>query len=168
MDNAMLEKTDPSRLAGMLTPNGSDRWRPDDRGPILRHQRSVRLEADLAVGDDRNDTPHLAPDGARRMWRMTFGELLDDAHPPAEMLLRVKRFAKACKLNGDGPLPPDVATVLYFASIVVARLRCGQRITDLDDDALRKGIEWARAQAWMDPATRSIFDEAAAKWAATG
>jgi hypothetical protein len=158
LSDVLLATTDPSRLAEMLTAHGSDRWRPEDRGPILRHQLSVRLEGDLAVGDDRNDTPRLAPDGARKMWRMTFGELLNHAHPPVEMLLRVKRFAKACKLNGHGPLPPDVATVLYFASILVARLRCGQRITELDDDALKTGMEWARTQTWVDPATRSIFD----------
>ena len=87
--------------------------------------------------------------------------------PPVEMLLRVKRFAEACKLNGEGPLPPPVAAVLYFASIVAARLRCDRRISELVDDVFTKGMEGAQAQAWVDPATRSIFDEAVAKWAAT-
>jgi hypothetical protein len=150
-----LETSDPSRLEQILAARGAERWRPQEMGAILRHQLSVPLDMDLAAG---SGSP---------MWRMTFGELLHHPHPPAEMLQRVKQFAKACKLARDGPLPPEVAAVLYFASIIASRLRCEQRISDLDDDALKRGMEWVRAQRWVDPLTRSIFDEAAAKWAAT-
>jgi len=98
----------------------------------------------------------------------TFGDLLHHPQPPLEMLQRVKRFAKACKVKAEGPLPPEVATVLYFASIVVALLRCEARISELDNKAIRTGTEWALAQTWLDQPTRSIFEEAAAKWEPTG
>ena len=151
------ETRDPSRLSRMLTVNGGGAgvWRPEEMGSILQHQLSAPVETDLG-----------SEPGASPMGQMTFGQLLHEPHPPLEMLTRMKRFAKACTLVRDGPLPPEVATVLYFASIAVARLRCGQRITELNDQALKKGMEWAQAQTWVDPATRSIFHEAAAKWAA--
>jgi hypothetical protein len=57
-----------------------------------------------------------------------------------------------------------VATLLYFASIVVAQMRCGTRITALDDNAIGAAIQWALAQSWVDGPTRSLFEEAAAKW----
>jgi hypothetical protein len=158
-----LETTDPSRLAQMLTANGADRWRPAEMGAILRHQLSVELDVDLA-GAAPVDSPRMAAGGAP-MWRpATFGDLLHHPHPPLQMLQRVKRFAKACKVKGDGPLPPEVATVLYFASIIVAMLRCNTQISELDIKAIRTGTEWALSQTWLDQPTRSIFEEAAAKW----
>jgi hypothetical protein len=155
LTNAEWETSDPSRLSQLMAGGDADGWRPEEMGAILLHQLSAPLETGLIPG------------GAAPTRQMTFGDLLHHPLPPVEMLQRVKEFAKACKLAVDGPLPPEVAAVLYFASIIVARLRCGQRISKLDDDALRMGTEWARDQPWLDPPTRSIFDEAAAKWAAT-
>jgi hypothetical protein len=94
---------------------------------------------------------------------MTFAELLQHARPPVALLERVKFFAKASKIRATGPLPPQVATVLYFASIVVARLRCDARITGLDDDAILKGTQWALAQSWIAHPMRALFEEAAAR-----
>jgi hypothetical protein len=153
---------DPSRLAKMLTAHGAERWRPEEMGSILRHQLSVRLEFDLAGIASDDDAPPAAPEGAR-MRPATFGELLHHPRPPVAMLRRVKLFAKACKAKAEGPLPPEVATVLYFASIVVALLRCETRITELDDDGLLKGAQWALAQTWLDQSMRSLFEEATAK-----
>jgi hypothetical protein len=158
-----LETTHPSRLAQMLTADGADRWRAEEMGAILRHQLSVPLELDLA-GTASADSAQIAIEGAQTSWPATFGDLLHHARPPLEMLQRVKRFAKACKVKADGPLPTEVATVLYFASIVVALLRCDTRISELDDKAIRTGTDWVLAQTWLDQPTRSIFEQAAAKW----
>jgi len=151
VSDAELESSHPSRLSRMLAADGATLWQPEEMGGVLRHQLSAPLEAELG------------PVGPPTMPGMTFGELLHDPHPPVELLRQVKRFAKACTLVRDGPLPPEVAKVLYFGAIVVARLRCGARISELNDEALTKGMEWARAQKWVDPQTRSIFDEAAAR-----
>jgi hypothetical protein len=147
-----LQTVHPSRLAMMLTVEGVDRWRPEEMAAILRHQLSSQLESDLA-GADR------AGHGSSPM---TFGELLHHVRPPVALLERVKLFAKASKA-ATGPLPPQVATVLYFASIVVARLRWDARISSLDDDAIVKGTQWALAQSWLDQPTRTLFQEAAAR-----
>jgi hypothetical protein len=56
-------------------------------------------------------------------------------------------------------LPPEVATLLYYAAILVARRRHGQRITQLDDNSLRSGVEWSLQQPWVDQRTKSLFQE---------
>jgi len=159
----MLETMDPSRLAMMLTAHDAERWRPEEMASILRHQLSAQLELDLAgIASDDDDPPPL-PDGTG-ISAGTFGELLlHHPRPPVAMLRRVKLFAKACKAKAEGPLPPEVATVLYFASIVVALQRCQTRITELDDDGLLKGTQWALAQTWLDQPIRSLFEEAMTK-----
>ena len=60
--------------------------------------------------------------------------------------------------NPASPLPRDIATVLYFAGIVVALTRCGERISQLDDAALRAGIEWAMSLPRLDEETRDALE----------
>jgi hypothetical protein len=148
-----LQTAHPSRLAMMLTVDGVDRWRPDEMAAILRHQLLSRLESDLGQVVRADHPPSPA----------TFGELLHHARPPVALLKRVKHFAKASKIKATGPLPPQVATVLYFASIVVAQLRCDARISSLDGNAILKGTQWALSQSWLDQPTRALFEEAAAR-----
>jgi hypothetical protein len=116
---------------------------------------AVPLEFDLG---NVKDSATIA--GPRPMLSTTFANLLQHPKPHLAMLQRVKRFAKACRNDPHGPLPQEVATVLYFASLVAALLRHQQRITSLDDAALRQGVEWVLAQQWIDDSTRSLFQEA--------
>ena len=53
----------------------------------------------------------------------SFGDLLHHPNPPLELLRLTKDFAKACRLSRSGPLPREIATLLYFASIIVAWVR---------------------------------------------
>jgi hypothetical protein len=69
----------------------------------------------------------------------------------------MKDYAKAARR--DGSLPLEVATLLYYASLSLARLRCGESITDFDDAALRSGLEWGARRAWADNLVRSILEE---------
>jgi hypothetical protein len=87
----------------------------------------------------------------------TFRELLTGPHPPIELLKLAKDFAKTHAKADNGPLPRDIATMLYFANVAVALVRYGERITKLDDDKLRKGVEWAIAQSWLDETSRGWF-----------
>ena len=157
-----IDKTEPPRLAEMLSldPAVSRAWRGDELSAILRHQLDAPLEFDL--GDLSEDYAKLAPPdqtAGSLHWRVTFGQLLDHARPPLPLLERAKRFAKACRNHPDGPLPVEVATVLYFACIAVARLRCdgAPRISALDDAALFEGMSWALSQDWLDERTRALF-----------
>ena len=90
----------------------------------------------------------------------TFGDLLRHPHPPLGVLKLMKEFAKVNRDNPESSLPTEIATVIYFTAIVLALTRCGQRITGLDDDALRRGVEWVVAQPWVDESTRSLFRDA--------
>jgi hypothetical protein len=55
-------------------------------------------------------------------------------------------------------LPVEVATVLYFSCIIVARMRCNVRISALDDASLARGLEWAAALPWIDEPTRRLLE----------
>jgi hypothetical protein len=87
----------------------------------------------------------------------TFRDLLRHSHPPVELLELTKRFAKRCRSCPDSPLPDEVATVLYFLAIVVAQTKCRARISGLDGEALRHGLDWALGQSWLDADIRRLL-----------
>jgi hypothetical protein len=89
----------------------------------------------------------------------TFRELFQHPHPPVEFLEATKRFAKRCRNQPESPLPDEITTLLYFLAIVVARTRCGVRISGLDGEALRTGLDWALEQPWLDPTVRELLRE---------
>jgi len=90
-----------------------------------------------------------------------FSTLFTRADPPVELLEYAKALAKAVRHRPDSPAD-KVATVLYYCAIAAALVRCGRRITELDDAALAFGIKWVLEQNWIDTPTRRLFDDAAA------
>ncbi len=150
--------TEPQSLVHLMDLDllGTQHWRPEELGAILAHQLAAPL-----VGDLRRYAPDLDRKLAAARAR-TFGQLLFHTQPPVELLDAVKRFAKASRADPDSPLPDEIATVLYFAAIAAAMVRCGQRITHMGDEALQYGLAWVRRQAWLDPQSRALFDEASA------
>ena len=90
----------------------------------------------------------------------TFGSLLADPMPPTDLLVQVKDFAKINREHSDSAFPREIATMLYYASIAVALVRRGERITSLDNSGLRQGLAWASDQSWADQATRKIAEQA--------
>jgi hypothetical protein len=89
----------------------------------------------------------------------SFGDLLYHPNPLPELLELAKEFAKEHRADAESPLPREVATVLYYASIAAALARCGRRITRHDDATLRKGFQWGCEQPWVDEATRGLLRE---------
>ena len=71
-------------------------------------------------------------------------------HGPIELLRLAKDFAKANMDHPDGSLPKEVAAVLYYASISAAMTRLDERISQLKDTELERGLRWAREQPWVD------------------
>jgi hypothetical protein len=157
---------DPAALARMIsldpdTPApAADRrgrggaWSAQDLRVILRHQLATRLESDL--GDLTAELGDPSP-AARSI---TFASLLQQPHPSLGLLRRAKLFAKACKLDADGPLPEEVATVLYFALIAAALLRCNERISRLDDPALASALRWVLGKDWVDDSVQQLMRQA--------
>jgi hypothetical protein len=89
----------------------------------------------------------------------TFLDLLRHRQPSADLLDKVRQFAKGNREHPDPPLR-QIAAVLYRASILVARARTSRPISQLDDAAILDGGRWALGQSWIDPTTRAVFEEA--------
>jgi len=142
-----------SQALGRLMGVGGEKagsWEPDELAGILRHQLATPLKLDLG--------PAGPAMGAGAM--ETFGDLLRRPDPPLDLLKRTKDFAKAHRDDPNSSLPDEIATVVYFAGIGAALARHGARISELDDGRLRRGLQWAIDQPWVDEQTRSLLREA--------
>ena len=152
--------SDPQSLTHMMSLDADEKlWAPEELGAILEHQLSAPLQCDLGRLDDRLPERLKELNSAGDEPVKTFGDLLHHGRPPLELLKLTKRFAKACRNHPDGPLPGEVATVLYFSSIVAAMIKCGRRITRMDDRSLQYSLQWALRQPWLDDATRRMLQE---------
>jgi hypothetical protein len=78
------------------------------------------------------------------------GDLLSSPNPPLPYLRRAKDIAKSADLRLKTPLPPPIASALYLAVIAVAMIKCGQRITKMNDHQLCEGLNWVANQSWVE------------------
>ena len=149
-----FDSTTPGRLAELFgMPSGPNNvWRTDELAAILQHQLAAPLEVDLGGKSNRADAGSSADSGLK-----TFADLLKHPHPPIELLSLTKQFAKRSRKHADSPLPPEIATILYLASIAAAIVRCRHRLTALDDASLRTKMAWAAEQVWVDDWLRSLI-----------
>lgn len=156
-----LLDSDSHDMAALLDSGSDDNriWNPAELAAILKHQLSAPIQVDLASLEQRLASQLRLSAASQGLLLKSFGDLLHHPNPPVELLKLTKDFAKACRLTREGPLPREIATVLYFASIVVAMLRCRRRITRLADADLRRGVEQCLAQAWLDAPTRQLFED---------
>ncbi len=158
------EKTQSGSIARMLLlgKGGHTRlWRDDELQSICRHQLAAPIEFDL-------DSLPLRPAqgkqvamtcAAQNLLIRSFADLLHHPHPPVELLEMIRQYAKACRADPEGALPPEVASVLYYAAILVAQMRCQTRIGSLGDDALKAGTRKLLSYAWLDQPMRGLFEE---------
>jgi len=131
----------------------------DEMAALLQSQLMAPLRFELGVldADLLQGTGDAASGAGVRL--DTFADLLHHPNPPVELLTLTKQFARDQRQEADGPVPPEVATVLYYAAIVAALVRHHERITHLDDVALCYGAQWAIDQPWVDGQTRTLFEE---------
>lgn len=156
-----LMRCSPTRLVELLDMKTEmeHHWRPEEFGAVLEHQLSAPVQMDLGgLG------PELAPkikalSEAEGLLLRSFADLLYHPHPPVELLRLTKDFAKANRHLSASHLPVQVATVLYYASIVAALVRCGERITRMSDGALKEGIGWVLGQRWVGDRLKELFRE---------
>ena len=139
----------------MLWPGAGEDQSLRDRelGDILSYQLTVPLAATAASGRSPAIDASFGQTG-----QLSLSALLhDEPSPPLELVRRVKVWAKASVNDPEGPLPAPVARVLYYACIAVARVRCGESITDLSAAELSEGLRWSERQTWIDAATGRLL-----------
>lgn len=107
------------------------------------------------------DLPILGPDAVQMLHRIavaspgawqTFGDVLAGDHPPIDLLKMIKDYAR--QTGQDQTLPIEIATAMYYASILAARTRCSEKITRLSDTALHDGAKWMIDAEWVDSTLR--------------
>jgi hypothetical protein len=156
-----LMDSDSRGMAALLDAGSDDNriWNAAELAAILKHQLSAPIRVDLATLEQRLASQLRLAAESQGLLLKSFGDLLHHPNPPVELLKLTKDFAKACRLSRGGPLPREIATVLYFTSIVVALTRCQRRITRLEDTDIRKGVEQCLAQNWLDATTRQLLED---------
>lgn len=154
-----IYKSDAQLLAKMMDISAGQQrlWQPEELGAIFEHQLSAVVQFDLSGLDPGLAEKLQTLSAAEGLLIKSFMDLFHHPHPPVELLELTKRFAKASRSHPDSPLPDEVASLLYFLSIVVAMTKCGRRITQLDDESLRSGLMWALEQPWLDEQTRGLL-----------
>jgi hypothetical protein len=149
----------PRSLACLMQVDDLGSWNAAELGPILEHQLDTPLDVDLGpIAVAEGNRPDFGREQLKAEIR-TFRQLLLAPHPPIELLNLVKQFAKGCRNQPDGPLPHEVATVLYLAAIAAARRNCHQRISTLDDAAWQLAVDWALAQSWLNAGIRDLLNQ---------
>jgi len=135
-------------------------WSKEDLAPMLHHQLESPIEFDLSRLDPEMVNRLRLSTSAKGLLLKSFSELLHHPRPPLELLSLTKDFAKAARNHPESPLPHEIASVLYFACIGVALVRCGQKISELSDEQLLDAFTWVCEQSWVDESTKSLFSEA--------
>ena len=158
MNNAELSITrqDLTQLMAVATDRDSI-WLVDELPAVWQHQLQAPLRLDLARLSEMDEA--TVSELCQGSQIVTFGDLLQHRDPPLELLRLTKELAKAARNDDGAELPQPIATALYYAAIIVARLRCGQTITSIDAGAIRRAIEWVMAQPWLDRPTAELFEQ---------
>jgi hypothetical protein len=143
-----LTKTSPSQLALLMGLDETQSlWSEDDNAAIIHHL------LDSPIPSNSNSSAAA----------QTFGHLLAARHPDVDQLRHMKEFAKSCRTHPQRELPQDIATVLYYAAIAAARLRCDHAISQLSVVELKDGINWALTRNWLPDLLKHLFQAAAQK-----
>lgn len=156
---AALQKSPPKTLAAFLAA-GAERvrlWRPDELGAIFRHQMRAPIVVDLGGFDPVISSRLKQLSDAQSLLLKSFGDLFQHPVPPLELLTLTKEFSKANMDHPEASLPQEVAGVLYYASIAAAFVRLDQRISQLKNSELQRGLLWAQGQPWVDAPTRELL-----------
>jgi len=158
-------KSRPKSLATLLAAREERGrlWRPDELGAIFRHQMSAPVMVDLGAFDAATAVKLKMLSEAQGLLLKSFAELFHHPSPPVELLELTKDFAKLNLDHSESTLPNEIAGVLYYTSIAAALVRLDTRISQLKDADLRRGLLWAREQAWIDEETKGLLIKALEK-----
>lgn len=132
-------------------------WSDRDLSAILRFRLACPLASSVATASTGGGSEETPDPG-----RHTLRDLLTSTTPDLELLRAVRDYAKQTRSQAGGALPNVVATVLYYAAIAAALVRCDRKITSLSDQAMRDGFRWSAARPWIAVSVRTILETAIA------
>jgi hypothetical protein len=151
--------SNPRQLAGLLSLAGqpAPQWTADELAAMWKHQLNAPLTYDLGtispkVGETITMVTRADPRPLEK-----FGDLFKHPRPPIEILQWTKEFATNHTGGQEEAMPAEIATTLYYASILLARLRLHRKISELSEADLRKGLVRLSRQNWLDQATRDLL-----------
>jgi hypothetical protein len=150
---------DPWQLVDLMNlATESERyWREEELSAVFLHQLAAPVEFDLAsLGDARARQVRLLSSAESLLLR-SFRDLFEHHIPPVELLSLTKKFAKSSMMDPDAPIPREIAFYLYVVSILVAEVRCRERISDVPEQKLVKGAEWLTQQPWIDQRSKELI-----------
>jgi len=137
-----------------------DVWQEADLPALLRHQLSAPLGFDLRTfpgseAEERTRDESLAEAASASI--KTFEDLFFRGDPPLRLLRLSKDFFK----NRIQESPKDsrerrLAYLFYLVSILAAGERADQD-SRLSSGELRKALQWALTQKWVDEQTRALL-----------
>ena len=161
MNERTVDSTNPQDLASLFEVTEGERrgWRDEDLAPILRHQLSTPLDFDLRRLAYGNPAATALLDQPITGGPANFASLFADAKAPLELLKLAKSFAKTADASSNPLLPPPIATVIYYAAIIAARLRHNVQISNLPREKLIGGVKWSMKQAWLVEPLCGLFAE---------
>ena len=156
-------------MASLMTlGHGQPLWPDSDLTDLFRHQLAAPLLPDLRRCAAINPATLAEVEAVMAdAPAATFGDLLLHPGGPLPVLRVVKDFGKSA-VRGYGPLPSEIAHVLYYTSIVAALVWHDQLITATDVPGLTRGAEWVTRQTWTDPATAKLCANGLAKLKVVG
>ena len=161
MDQRDVSTTSLRSLAILadLDKAGVHMWDARDTGAVFRHQMRSPVQMDLSamVPKSAADAKMLA--AAHGLLMSSYDDLVRHPAPPLVLLNLTKEFAKT-NTRPQGCLPEPAARFLYYLVIAVALVRHDTRMSELNDDQLRKAWGWCLTQEWADETYRDIIRQA--------
>ena len=160
---AFLDESNPSLLARLFGVD-DDRdavWESFDLKNLLARLLTTPLAEALPGIDHRAITAAARSVRGATPGSLTLSEVFAHSRPSVELLREIKDWARRTTGAKDPPLPLELASLLYFASIASARLRRGQRISSLDPSLIRQGLEMLLARPWLGEPFQTLFRQTA-------
>jgi hypothetical protein len=128
---------------------------------MVRHQLLAPLEFDLlSLGLNAAEKKSVTHSGNRQAHLTTFGDLFQAPDPPSALLKLSHRFFKQKVTNHHTDSSEHkIAYVFYLLSIILARVRTGERISKLTDKQLLDSIQLEASLPWVDPQIKELLVE---------
>jgi DNA-directed RNA polymerase specialized sigma24 family protein len=161
---AVLNESKPSLLARLFgVEEGRELvWEPFDYENMLARLLKMPLAEALPGIDHRTiasaaeSTPGATPGS------LSLSDVFTAPAPSIELLRAIKDWSRRSTRTKDSPLPLDVASLLYFASIAAAKVRRGEWISKLDPAIFQRGVEMFLGEVWVKEPLRDVLDESRA------